>query len=248
MKLKIIRLFLDFFKNIKYRALKVTIGKEGLKGYYELSFWNNLYKTHKNSLPNKWYARWFTDYFDIPASFYNDKTILDIGCGPCGSLEWAKTARIRVGVDPLASSYRKLGSQDHQMAYVTARSESLPFASNSFDIVTSFNSLDHVNNLDLTISEIIRMVKPGGLFLFISDVNHEPTNCEPISYSWDILRKFTPTLTLMHSRQFEKSSLEQGVYQAIELAVPFDENNQSMRCGVLTAKFLKKQSFGTKLE
>ena len=88
---------------------------------------------------------------------------MDIGCGPRGSLEWAEMATVRVGLDPLAESYRELGTEEHRMQYVASGSENVPFPDGTFDIVTSFNSLDHVHNLNKTIREIKRVLKPGGL-------------------------------------------------------------------------------------
>ena len=105
--------------------------------------------------------------------------MLDIGCGPRGSLELADTALERVGLDPLAKEYLKLGDASHMMTYVASRSESIPFADGYFDIVCSFNSFDHVADLKRTIiAEIVRVVKPGGLFLLLSEVNHAPTKTE----------------------------------------------------------------------
>jgi ubiquinone/menaquinone biosynthesis C-methylase UbiE len=116
--------------------------------------------------------------------------MLDIGCGPVGSLEWADRARVRVGLDPLVDSYRALGIADHAMRYVAAQAECMPFADGSFDIVSSFNSLDHVDDLDETIAEITRLLAPGGRFLLLVEVNHPPTLTEPITLGWDVVDRF----------------------------------------------------------
>jgi len=42
----------------------------------------------------------FLDYFGLSKDFYKGKKILDIGCGPRGSLEWADMTLERVGLDP----------------------------------------------------------------------------------------------------------------------------------------------------
>ena len=39
-------------------------------------------------------------YFNLDKSFYKNKRILDVGCGPRGSLEWDDMALERVGLDP----------------------------------------------------------------------------------------------------------------------------------------------------
>jgi len=68
------------------------------------------------------------------------------------------------------------------MNYVSSGSEHIPFVDNYFDVVCSFNSLGHVDNLEKSISEIKRVLKVGGLFLLLTDVNHEPTECEPLFF------------------------------------------------------------------
>src|SRR5690349_10690247 len=78
------------------------------KGFYELSYWRAV-KRRNGKLSNGWYEATFTKYVGIPRSFYSGKKVLDIGCGPCGSLEWLDDAAERVGLDPLADKYRELG-------------------------------------------------------------------------------------------------------------------------------------------
>jgi ubiquinone/menaquinone biosynthesis C-methylase UbiE len=53
-----------------------------------------------------------------------------------------------VGIDPLAKEYERLNGGLHGMTYVAARSEEIPFPEGYFDVVSSFNSLDHVDGLD----------------------------------------------------------------------------------------------------
>src|SRR4029079_10710133 len=100
----------------------------------------------------------YTSHFGLSASDYAGKRILDIGCGPRGSLEWADMTAERVGLDPLADEYLKLGAKNHKMSYVAAPSEKIPFPDGHFDVVCSFNSLDHVDDIPTTINKIIRVV------------------------------------------------------------------------------------------
>ena len=86
----------------------------------------------------------YTSHFDISPEEYSGQAILDIGCGPRGSLEWADNTKERIGLDPLVNRYRKLGIGAHRMRYVCAPSERIPFPKEYFDFVASFNSLDHV--------------------------------------------------------------------------------------------------------
>jgi len=201
----------------------------------ELNFWLRK-KNEEGVLKNEHYEYFYTGFFGLDKEFFFDKKILDIGCGPRGSLEWADGAKERIGLDPLADSYTNLGTTKHKMKYVCSGSEDMPFPDNYFDVVCSFNSLDHLDNLDKSITEIKRVIKKGGLFLLISDVNHDPTPCEPIVFSFDITKKFKPLL-LLEEKHFEK--IKQGVYQSLIENVSYDHSNKKKRYGIITAKFKK---------
>jgi len=124
------------------------------------------------------------------------------------------------------------------MKYAAGGAERMPFPDRLFDGVFSFNSLDHVEDLSRAAEEMIRVVAPDGFFLLLTDVNHAPTVCEPVEYSWDIVSLFSPALELVAERHYEQA--ESGMYQSIRANVPFDHGNPDKRRGVLSAKFQKK--------
>ena len=78
------------------------------------------------------------------------------------------------------------------MEYVAAGSEEIPFDDATFDVVTSLNSLDHVDDLELTIAEIKRVTAPGGHFVLAVEVGHRATLTEPQALSWDVCALFEP--------------------------------------------------------
>jgi len=159
------------------------------KELVEISYWK-MKKLREGNLTNWHYEQFYTSYFDLDKSYYQGKTILDIGCGPRGSLEWADMAKERMGLDPLSEKYLKLGADKHKMKYVNAYSENMPFGDGYFDVVCSFNSLDHVEDVNQTCMEIKRVLKSGGIFLLIVDVHAYPTPTEPQSLKWDFVKKF----------------------------------------------------------
>jgi ubiquinone/menaquinone biosynthesis C-methylase UbiE len=56
--------------------------------------------------------------------------------------------------------------------FITAVGESLPFRSNSFHLVTTYQTLEHVGDVDRCIQEMLRVLKPGGnLYLRAPDYN-----------------------------------------------------------------------------
>ncbi|MDP9194199.1 MAG: class I SAM-dependent methyltransferase [Acidobacteriota bacterium] len=204
-----------------------------IKRAMELLYWVTT-KMKDPQLSSAHYVQFYTTHFGLDASFYSGKRILDIGCGPRGSLEWASNATERVGLDPLADSYLRLGASRHSMRYIAGHAENIPFPDGHFDVICSFNSLDHVDDLDRVIAEIPRVLKAGGLFLLLTDVNHSPTLTEPITYSWDILERFQPAFDLLDVRRYEKS--KPGMYESIRAGVTYDDANPAKRYGILSAK------------
>ncbi|MBA4313397.1 MAG: hypothetical protein C0417_12305 [Chlorobiaceae bacterium] len=209
------------------------------KGLSEMAYWRGRLNA-EGVLKNSHYEPFYTSHFGFDHNYYKGKRILDIGCGPRGSLEWAHMTTERVGIDPLADLYKEFGTEKHGMKYVPTGSENIPFLNDYFDVVASFNSLDHVDNLDKTIAEIKRILKPGGFFLLITELNHEPTDCEPIAFSWDIIEKFTDVLTLIDEKHFERS--KSGIYDSIPANISYDHSNPTKRYGILSAKFQKNLS------
>ena len=81
----------------------------GRKKVGEFSYWSTQ-KDNEGEFQNSWFERFYTSHFGLTVEDYAGKRVLDVGCGPRGSLEWATTALERVGVDPLADEYLRLGA------------------------------------------------------------------------------------------------------------------------------------------
>ena len=192
------------------------------KGKQELAFWRKRV-TAEGILSNAHYEPLYTTMFELPKSFFDRKRILDIGCGPRGSLEWAVNARQRLGLDPLAAGYRAFGTASHRMVYVGARAEQMPFVDGQFDVVTSLNSLDHVDNLLDVLDEVSRVTRPGGSFLLEVEVGHEPTPTEPNALWFDVTDVLLGSYELIYERRFEMPIRGHSVHDAYGIGVTFDE-------------------------
>lgn len=231
---------IENYRNTKWfdwlaRGFYYLFGGNFLKKRIELLYWQ-LKKWREGTLTNEHYEPFYTTYFDLTKADYTDKKIMDIGCGPRGSLEWATMAKECVGLDPLANEYLKLGANKHRMRYINSGSERISFEDNYFDFVTSFNSLDHVDDLDKSIAELTRVLKPNGLFLFIADIHDEPTITEPSAFSWDVMEKFKNGFIILDENHYEGHQL----YSSIRNGQIFDHADERKRYGVLTAKMKKK--------
>jgi ubiquinone/menaquinone biosynthesis C-methylase UbiE len=198
----------------------------------ELSYWRSR-KEAEGELHAAHYEAIFTGLIGLERGFYAGKDVLDVGCGPRGSLEWAEMARRRVGLDPLADDYRALGIEAHAMEYVVAPAEAMPFEDASFDVVASVNSLDHVDDLDGSVAEIKRVLRPGGHLVLAVEVGHEPTWTEPQSLGWDVTRRFEPELEPVRVTEYERG--REHLYDAAFGGETFDHADPTSRTGLLIA-------------
>ena len=217
------------------RAAAPLLGRRG-KGCHELRYWRER-KAAEGNLFNHHYVPYYTEHFGLSTADYAGKWVLDIGCGPRGSLEWATMAARRVGIDPLAKEYLKLGADKHQMEYVAVPAETMPFEARSFDIVCSFNSLDHVDDVNRVIDEIKRVAKPGGMLLLLVEINHPPTSTEPHALGPELVRRFEPEFRC--ERMAVYRPVPGGLYDSIERAETVPDPFETHQVGWLSARFRK---------
>lgn len=169
--------------------------RRAFKEYHELRYWKGVkqpiaHDRTKLEHERAHYEYFFTAFFGLGKADYAGKNVLDIGCGPCGSLEWVDVARERVGLDPLADKYRALADDPQAMTYCNAPSEAIPYPDRHFDIVSSFNNLDHVDDVEKTIAEMKRVA--ARTILLIVEFGHPPTPTEPHSLDPSIVECFAP--------------------------------------------------------
>lgn len=118
-----------------------------------------------------------------------DTWLLDLGCGRGGLVEQLVATTMAatdetaggtvgygqtrwVGVDPDLASLRA-----HRLAELprlAAVSDRLPFATASFDLIFCSWLLEHLQRPFLTFAEIGRVLRPGGVFIFITPNGRHP--------------------------------------------------------------------------
>jgi SAM-dependent methyltransferase len=102
--------------------------------------------------------------------------VLDLGCGPTpvSSIAFARSGNVAVACD-VAHSVAGLARDEARDAgsvhAIVADAEQLPFAGGAFDVVTCDDTIEHVLDPARALSEIARVVRPGGHLLLISP-NH----------------------------------------------------------------------------
>ena len=89
-------------------------------------------------------------------------SILDFGCGTKPYRHLFENAASYTGVD-FQNDQIPRPAKDVDIYYDGVN---LPFDDNSFDLVISFEVLEHIPNLEQILLEISRVIKPGGKFFF----------------------------------------------------------------------------------
>jgi SAM-dependent methyltransferase len=104
--------------------------------------------------------------YGLDYNFFLNKDVLEIGCGPSGIIFQIDTAKSRIGVEPMDLNYL-IDAEDFWKKTIVKKGvgEELPFEDNSFDIVISFNALDHAVNPERVIWEAHRVLRDNGDFL-----------------------------------------------------------------------------------
>ena len=98
--------------------------------------------------------------------------VLDLGCGDgqISRLLAAAGAATVVGVDPTWNQIRVAHERGGGAVFARSEAAALPFADASFDAVVACLVFEHIDDVDGAISEVARLLRPGGQFSFF--LNH----------------------------------------------------------------------------
>lgn len=103
--------------------------------------------------------------------FVSGKRVLDLGCGSgFGLTALAKQTRMSVGVDKdftgLAFARTQGAKEPSLLFFLNADVHHLPFPEQSFDVVLSFQVIEHVRRPTHYLQAIRKVLVPGGLAIF----------------------------------------------------------------------------------
>lgn len=99
--------------------------------------------------------------------------LLDVGCGRGLFLKHAHdrhTDWAFYGIDPTAEGVTETSTLVPEAAVFRGRADSMPFRPESFDVITAWDVLEHVPDLQLALSEIVRCLRTGGLITMVVPV------------------------------------------------------------------------------
>lgn len=169
-----------YWRYLHERQLAKKFGLDNLKHVNELNYWQDCYETEGGTFENIRYRNQLLAMAGEPnGEFLRGKIVADFGCGPRGSLHLMSEARIRIGIDVLTDAYSRFDIFKHDMTYVTCTEEGIPLSSGYVDVLFTMNAMDHVDNFAQASREVLRILRPGGLFIGSFNLDEPPTRCEP---------------------------------------------------------------------
>ena len=118
------------------------------------------------------YALWRSLEYQQLLGLPFDDPVLDMGCGDGIFSSILFTNRIAIGMD---LDYREVTLAREYATHesmVAADARTLPFASQSFSTVFSNCVIEHIPDPERVISEVTRVLAPGGLFIFTVPTEH----------------------------------------------------------------------------
>jgi 2-polyprenyl-6-hydroxyphenyl methylase / 3-demethylubiquinone-9 3-methyltransferase len=151
-----------------YDRINNSIYNTDEAGWWDVNSPLHLIKLLLNPVRIGYIQRKLAEQFKMDLS---GKLALEVGCG--GGILCEEIARLGIdvtGIDPSEQSIKcavnHAGENRLSVKYLVAAGENIPFNDKCFDIVFCCDVLEHVHDLPQVISEISRVMKPGGLFIF----------------------------------------------------------------------------------
>jgi SAM-dependent methyltransferase len=106
--------------------------------------------------------------YAFAARWCSGRDVLDLGCGVgYGAAALGNEARSVIGgdVDEDAIAYAEERYARPNVHFRVLDAAALPFADDSFDVVCSFETIEHLPDRDASLSEIVRVLRPGGTYI-----------------------------------------------------------------------------------
>ena len=166
--------------------------------------------------------------YAFAAAFAAGKSCLDVACGTgygAAMLTRAGAARVLgIEVDRGCVEYaiRNYGRLP-QLEYRQGRAEALPVADGSIDLVVSFETLEHVRDLDGVLREIHRVLAPSGQFLLSTP--NALDSCFPAGWLGSHRRR---PGNQFHVREYTLRELRRALRPRFEIDGVFGQHYRSM--------------------
>lgn len=173
-----------------------------------------------------WYEHWHR--YAFAREFARGKRVLDAACGEgYGSALLAGTAASVLGVDiaenAIAHARERYGTQPN-LTFQRGDCTALDIASDSFDLITSFETLEHVQAQQALIAGFARALAPDGVLLISSPDKHTYSDISGFRNEFHVRELYRDELLALlaphfpHVRLYGQKLLFQSAIWAIDAA------------------------------
>jgi 2-polyprenyl-3-methyl-5-hydroxy-6-metoxy-1,4-benzoquinol methylase len=134
---------------------------EALEPYYRDEYWGGIAPADPNWIRRDQRSR--TGFLD---RFRTEGSILDVGCGLGFFLRALDPSRWdRYGIEPMPVPYREAGSALGSDRVLNTELTAAALPPGKFDVITFWDSLEHLPNPRAELQEARRLLRPGGIVL-----------------------------------------------------------------------------------
>ncbi len=202
---------------IKVMTVYPIMKKVICKHTVELSFWKSRFKVENGVFNNDHFKKVMLAMAgETDDDFIKGKIVADFGFGPRGSLVWASSAFLRIGIDVLADRYADEFTDNiisHGMIYLKSTEKVIPLPSDFVDVMFTLNAMDHVNSFPNMCSEIIRVLKLGGDFIGSFNLEESAMICEPQRLNEKIIKEYLLKYLDVKSYKITKRGPDENPYE-----------------------------------
>ncbi|AZV57617.1 MerR family transcriptional regulator [Clostridium sp. AWRP] len=168
---------------------------------------HELFSTNKRG-----WMKWFFNQLNIPFK----SSILELGCGN-GELWQKNLDKIPEGWDitltdfspgMLQDTKNNLGINSKRFTFKIADVQNIPYEDNSFDVIIANHVLYHVGDVDKSLSEIYRVLKPKGYFYASTVGKNHMKEMREIVKKYNFKNITTDSFNITESFQLENGLLK----------------------------------------
>lgn len=157
--------------------------------------------------------------YNFASKFCKERMVLDVACGVgYGAHHLIKNgAKSVIGVDMSkdAITYAKAYYTHPKIAFIAGDATKLPFSDNFFDVIVSFETIEHIKEYERYLSECKRVLKGEGVFICSSPNKRDENTLNPHHVREFYLEEFYE----MINDDFKDVELFGQLYSSIIIAI-----------------------------
>jgi len=204
--LSVKRINIDSFYQNYYNETEQACQESGYNDYYSLKDALMLTFQKRINLINK--------YLNTSA---NKRSLLDIGCGPGFFLKSASSRFDVCGIE-LSKSASDYANNELSLNVINSSFATNIFGPEQFDVVTLWDTLEHLNDPHDVLNEISRIIKRGGLLAFATG-DFQSICAKLFEEKWHLLN--VPEHLFFYTRKSIELLLKKQGFEILHLSYPY---------------------------